>query len=443
MNPEVHVRSAPPGQDARTGTHVAPRVYVTQDLPPIGGVIKQRPEDFLVDEIPLYQPAGQGEHLYMLVQKRALSTIDLLGIIARHFNVPKTAVGYAGLKDKHAVTRQVISVHVPGRSPDDFPMLRHENVQVLWTSMHANKLRPGHLKGNRFSIRVRGVRPTDVVTAQRVLDRLRSTGVPNRVGEQRFGMLENNHMVGRAVVLGDFDLAARELLGPCAAFPELNQEARRLFEDGRYKEAITRYPPGARTEMSVLNSLSKGMTAKAAFMRLDETVLRYYLSAYQSAIFNAVLDARVSESTLGVLRAGDVAFKHDNGAAFLVDEPTAVDPETAQRLARFEISPSGPMWGAAMLRAAGPTDELELRELAATGVSPQNLKDFDLQSRGTLEGKRRALRVPILDPEVEGGVDEHGPFVRCAFELPRGSFATVVLREIMKPQAEKTIDAVE
>ncbi|CAG0988703.1 tRNA pseudouridine synthase D [Phycisphaerales bacterium] len=439
MNPELDAGHG----HARPGTHVSPRAYLTHDLPAIGGRIKERPEDFLVDEIPLYHPVGQGEHLYMLVQKRSLSTIDLLGILAQHFGVPKGAVGYAGLKDKHALTRQVVSVHIPGRTHADFPMLQHDNVQVLWAEMHTNKLRPGHLSGNRFSIRIRGVRPTDVLTAQRVLSRLRSAGVPNRVGEQRFGMLENNHLIGRALVLADFDMAARELLGPCAAYPELNQEARRLFEDRRFKDAITRYPPGARTEMSVLNSLSKGMTARAAFMRLDETVLRYYLSAFQSAVFNAVLDARIAEGALGTLRAGDVAVKHANGAAFLVDDPTAADPATPQRLADFEISPSGPLWGASMLRAAGPADELELRELAATGVSPDHLRQFDLQARGMLEGKRRPLRVPLIDPEVEGGVDEHGPYVRCAFELPRGSFATVVLREIMKPQAEKTIDAIE
>ena len=88
-----------------------------------------------------------------------------------------------------------------------------------------------------------------------------------------------------------------------------------------------------------------------------------------------------------------------------------------------------------MLRTSGTQGELELAALAAMNVTEEQLGQFDLRSRGTLEGKRRPLRVPLIDPEVEGGVDEHGSYVRCAFELPRGSFATVVMREIIKPAA--------
>lgn len=416
-----------------TDAHIAPRFYATKDLPPVGGTIKQRPEDFLVDEIPQYQPSGSGEHIYMLVQKRLMSTMDMVSVIARHFHVKRHAVGYAGLKDKHAITRQVVSVHVPGRKLDDFPMLQHEQISVLWTDMHANKLRPGHLKGNRFSIRIRNVKPTDVVIARKVLDRLAKLGVPNRVGEQRFGMLENNHMIGRHMIAGDFDGALRELLGPSARFPHYNPDARRLFLEGRYREAIQLYPPGARTEMIVLNALAKGATPGQALRTLDEPVLRYYFSAIQSAIFNSVLDERLENGTLGTLAPGDIAVKHLNNAAFAVTPEIAADPSTPQRLATFDISPSGPMWGAEMMRAEGDTALRERRVLESFGLSEAHLAALDSDARGALDGKRRPLRVPITDPEVEGGVDEHGAFIRCAFELPRGSFATVVLREIMKP----------
>lgn len=414
-------------------TRVVPRVYATADLPPVGGVIKERPEDFLVDEVPAYQPAGEGEHLYLLVQKRGLSTMDMVGIVARHFRVPRAAVGVAGLKDKHAITRQVVSVHVPGKKPEDFPMLEHPRVAVLWVDRHVNKLRPGHLRGNRFSIRIRGVEPAAARTAHRVLERLAAGGVPNRIGEQRFGLLENNHLVGRAIVAGDFEGAARELLGPSERFPGQHPEARRLFVEGRYREAIQAYPMGARTEMIVLKGLADGLDARRAFMRLPEPVLRYYLSAFQSAVFNEVLDRRVGEGTLASLRPGDLAFKHENGAVFGVDGAVLADAATAGRLARLEISPSGPMWGGSMMRAGGEVDRVETEALARTGITPERLAEFDLRARGTLEGKRRALRVPVVDPQAEGGVDEHGAYVRCVFELPRGSFATVVLREIMKP----------
>jgi tRNA pseudouridine13 synthase len=420
-----------------TSTHVIPKTYITSDQPPIGGVIKQRPEDFLVDEIPLYQPAGSGEHIYLLVQKRGLSTMEMVDIVAAHFAVPRKSVGYAGLKDKHAITRQVVSVHAPGRKMEDFGELRHEKISVLWADYHANKLRPGHLKGNRFSVRIRGVKPTDALIAQRVLATLARVGVPNRVGEQRFGLLENNHLVGRAIVLGAFEESVKELLGPNTAHPDVNADGRRLFAEGKYQEAVATYPRSARTEQRVLHQLARRPDARRAIVMLDEPILRYYLSAFQSAVFNRVLDARVAAGTLGSLREGDLAVKHENGAVFAVTPEVGADAGTAARLASFEISPSGPMWGGTMMRAAGETDRTEVAALESFGVTVERLQAFDAGFRFELEGKRRALRVPVIAPEVEGGVDEHGSYVRCAFELPRGSFATVVLREIMKPEGAR------
>lgn len=434
MNPEA---------GGELGTHVAPRAYLTAGVAALGGSIKQRPEDFLVDEVPAYQPCGEGEHIYMLVQKRGLSSLEMIGVIARHFGVARNAVGYAGLKDKHAVTRQVVSVHVPGKRTEDFPSLEHEQIEVLWVDRHTNKLRPGHLKGNRFSIRVRGVKPEGVLTARRVLSSLRQTGVPNRFGEQRFGLLENNHLVGRAIVKGDWEGAAAELLGPSGGFPNVNPEARALFAAGKYRESGAHLPPGAKSELIVLRGLAEGKDARRAFMRLDDTVLGYYISAFQSAVFNAVLDGRVMEGELGGLHVGDLAFKHANGAVFDVTEGVMADTDTDRRLSTFEISPSGPMWGARMARAGGRTDSAEVAALANLGLTPEDLAAFGARAPGKLEGKRRPLRVPLIDPEVEGGLDEHGPYVRCAFELPRGSFATVVLREIMKPAREVGQDVAE
>ncbi len=413
--------------------HVVPQSYLTADIPGVGGVIKQRPEDFLVEEQPQYQPTGEGEHIYLFVQKKGLSTLDMVTAIARHFDVPRHAIGYAGLKDKHAITRQVVSVHTPGRKLEDFPMLQHEAIAVLWADRHANKLRLGHLAGNRFSIRIRGVEPTKVRDAHRVLERLKVTGVPNRFGEQRFGMIANNHLIGRAMVVGDFDSAVQELLGPSAYRPDFNTQARALFLEGKYREAIQAFPMGAHIETRVLNQLDRGKTAKNAFLTLDRTTLQFYLSAFQSAVFNSILDERITAGALGTLVEGDIAVKHANLACFAVDKAVAEDPGTPQRLATLEVSPSGPMWAAGMMRATGDTGTAEVAALERMGVTVEQLEAFCAKSRYEMEGKRRPLRVPLISPEVEGGVDDHGTFVRCAFELPRGAFATVVLREVMKP----------
>lgn len=429
----------PPPSEAQRDPLVLPRAYLTADIPGVGGVIKQRPEDFLVEELPLYEPCGSGEHIYMLIQKRNLSTFDLVQILARHFGVPKNAIGYAGLKDKVAVTQQVMSVHVPGRTHADFPSIRHERLEVLWADMHANKLRVGHLRGNGFSIRIRNVEPTAVLRARRTLERLAQTGVPNRIGEQRFGHLANNHLIGRALLASDFKRAADELLGEHPQARESEHESRAAYGRGEYQRALEAMPHHRRAERRVLAALARGAQHKGAMLGLEEATRKFYLTALQSAAFNAVLDTRMESRTFDRLILGDLAFKHENRAVFSVDDGVLADETTTARLKALEISPSGPMWGSSMMRAAGEVDAIERAALERFGVTPEMIDGFDARCRHLLEGQRRPLRVPLWNPDVEGGVDEHGAFVRVAFELPRGSFATVVLREIMKPATE-TVD---
>ncbi len=412
--------------------HALPRRYLTADIPGTGGRIRERPEDFLVDEIPAYEPSGSGEHIYLLVQKRGLSTMEMVEVLSHHFGVRRMDVGCAGLKDKHAITRQVVSIHAPGKDAEDFPEIRHERMQVLWADRHANKLRPGHLKGNRFSIRIRGVEFTGVRHAKAALDRLARDGVPNRVGEQRFGLLGNNHLIGAALVAGDFERVASLLLGPCAQRPGVNPEARAHYVAGRLVEALDAFPRPARAERAMLRELIRGKSFKRAAYAIDMQLQRFYLSAFQSAVFNDVLDARLTLGALAALGPGDLAFKHDSGAVFPVDDALAALPETRERLGCLEISPSGPMWGARMSRAGGGIDAMETAALAARGATVEQLSAFCERSPRLVDGKRRPLRVPLTNTDVEGGADEHGAYIRVAFDLPRGAFATAVLPEIMK-----------
>lgn len=414
-------------------TFVEPAAYMTPDIPATGGILRERPEDFFVEELPLYEPCGQGEHIYLFVEKRNVSTVQMIRVLARHFGVGEEAVGYAGLKDKRAVTRQLVSIHVPGKKPADFPAFEHEHIGILWSDLHTNKLRPGHLAGNRFVIRIRGVDATKAVLAHRVLRRLEVDGVPNRAGEQRFGFLGNNHLVARHWVRGEYQEAVDELLGP-ARFPVPSQaEARRLYADGKYEEALAAFPRGAETERRVLKSLMRTKMPKRALYAVSHMQRRYYVSSLQSAVFNAVLDARACEGSLARLEVGDLACKHENGAVFAVTPDVLADPTTPTRLRDLEISPSGPLWGLDMMQAGGRIGEMELAALEAAGLSLDTLRSFAAVYKDELPGKRRSLRATLQYPDVEGTFDEHGPCIRCAFELPAGSFATVVLREIMKP----------
>jgi len=407
-------------------------LYLTHDQPPIGGALKQHPEDFLVEEVPMYLPVGSGEHIYLFVEKRRLSTFELVNIIARHFGVRRSAVGYAGMKDKNAITRQIISIHTPGKTHADYPMLEDDRIGVLWADQHTNKLRLGHLKGNRFSIKLRNVRMTDVLIARRVLDHLKQFGVPNLFGAQRFGMRLDNHILGRFMMLGRFDELIEHLLGPDADMPEMNTQARQVYASGDLAQAQALFPPACRAERRALSALRRSSSPRSVIRTIDLQQRKLWVSALQSAIFNRVLAHRMNKGTLGALNVGDIACKHANGAMFAVDSEVLADPTTSKRLATGEISPSGPLWGAKMMRASGAIDEIECAQLQALGMSIDDLSGADKLTDRAMPGDRRPLRVPLIDPEVEGGVDEHGDYVRCAFELPRGSFATAVTREVMK-----------
>lgn len=406
--------------------------YLTADVPPLGGRLRERPEDFLVEEQPLYQPSGSGEHIYLFVEKKKLSTTEMVHTLARHFNVRRQDIGYAGMKDKMAITRQVISIHTPKKTFEDFPMIQNDRISVLWADMHTNKLRLGHLAGNRFSIRIRGVRMTQVLQARKVMQRMETEGVPNLAGEQRFGNRLNNHRLGRAMIRRDWKGVLDEMLGPDAHFPEVNTEARRLYEAGEYSPALDAFPTACRHERAALHTLEKGGTPERAVKTVDITQRRFWFTAFQSAVFNDILRARLSAGTFGGLVEGDVACKMENGAMFAVDETALADPALPGRLERFEVSATGPIWGAKMMRAAGAIDEAEVIALREGGAEPADLDEAVRQLGPSMSGARRAFRVRLKDPEIEGGIDEHGEYVRCAFELPPGAFATVVMREIMK-----------
>lgn len=403
--------------------------YLTTRIPPIGGRIKERDEDFLVEELPLYQPSGRGEHIYLFVEKKGLSTMEVVHVLSRHFGVRAGDIGFAGMKDKHAITRQVVSIHAPRKTAADFPSLRNDKVSILWADQHANKLRLGHLAGNRFSIRVRGVQATDALRAHEALRVLEERGVPNFAGEQRFGSRQNNHRLGRALILRDWKACLDELLGPDPAYPHVNTEARAAYARGDFTAALDAFPRACRPERVALRALETGGTPEQAVRAIDITQRRFWFTALQSWVFNRCLARRIESGTFERCVAGDVAMKADNGALFKVAE---ADAALADRLTRFEISPTGPMWGKTMLRAEGEVDGIETAELAAAGVPPDALDEAVRHLGPAMSGTRRAFRIPLKYPDIEGGVDEHGPYIRLAFELPPGAFATTVLREIMK-----------
>ncbi len=399
--------------------------YLSSAFAGTGGTIKKNLEDFHVEEIPLYQPCGEGEHLYLRIEKRGLTTFDLLRRLAGCFGVKERELGYAGLKDARATTIQTVSV--PACAEAQLPGLEIEGVTILSAERHRNKLRTGHLAGNRFTIRIRNTVPGALERARDILHVLEQTGVPNRFGAQRYGILENSHLIGRAIVGGDFATAAREIVGdPARIVDPVWRRAAQLFREGRLAEASTALPGRMRDEKRMLITLMEREDARAAILGLPRKLLRLYLSAYQSHLFDRLVEMRLD--SLDVVWLGDLAYKHDNGACFSVTDPAAEQ----ERADRFEISPSGPLCGYKTKLATAQAGLLEESLLESEGI---RLEDFRLGGGLKMEGERRALRVPLTEVRTQEGETND---LLLSFTLPRGSFATSVLAEVMKPGPENT-----
>jgi tRNA pseudouridine13 synthase len=345
---------------------------LTSSLPGTGGRFKQDDDDFVVEELPLYPALGIGTHAYLRIEKRGITTYEAIARVARALGVSPKAVGFAGLKDAHAVAVQTLSVeHVPIATCET-ALASVDRVRLLDAKLHRNKIKMGHLAGNRFTLRIRGCASDAAARARAVLAELARVGCPNFYGEQRFGNRADNDQVGKLLVRGDFR-------GAC----EL---------------------------------------ADADLRKKPRSLVRLYVSAYQSALFNRVVASRMPH--LGRLEVGDLAYLHDRGAVFSVKDAAAEQP----RADRLEISPSAPLFGTKVLVADGRPGEFERALLAEEELTRDQ---FHVDGVGEFTGERRPMRIPVAGAEVRD-VAGDADAVELRFDLPRGSYATVVLNEVMK-----------
>lgn len=348
--------------------HVQP--FVPQrycNLPPIGGAIGPLQEHFIVEEIPAYLPSGEGEHLYLWVEKQGLNTADVAKRIALCAQFPQRDVGFAGMKDKHAITRQWFSLVRPQDDTDNWDL--GEGLRILQVSRHKNKLRTGHLIGNRFEITLLGVPDADVKRATGLAGELSRTGYPNYFGPQRFG-------------LGGRNLArALSWLDALAA------------------------GPGETATRSSKRSRDKG--------RFDSKMLS---SVLQSEVFNRYVDARLRCSE--PLLLGEVVRLSGAGAHFVIEDLT----RESSRYRSGDFVLTGPMFGPKGLKARDEALALEEQVLAEAGMSADRRRLLERHAPGT----RRDL---MLLPE-ELTVENPAPStLLLRFSLPAGAYATGLVRE--------------
>lgn len=291
---------------------------LTPDIPGLGGRIKVEPEDFEVEEIPAYAPSGDGDFLYLWIEKRDMGAEYFIRQVARRLDIAPGEVGSAGLKDRRAVTRQMISV--PVAVENRLSQLDGDGIRVLNTNRHANKLRPGHLHGNRFNVLIREAR-TDEAALNAVVERVRGHGLPNWYGKQRFGRDGETLQMGMALLRGE--KPARPVRSP--------------------------------------------------FLR------KLALSAAQSALFNDYLAQRLTDGLLRSVLAGDVMAKLPFGGLFVAEE---VDREQVRFDARETVT-AGPIFGRKTFPTAHQAAARETSTLSALGLTSSSFAGFGKLLQGT------------------------------------------------------------
>lgn len=401
---------------------VAEPPCLTAELPGVGGRFREKLEDFVVEELPAYRPAGGGEHTWLFVEKTGIATLEAVRRMARALGVREGDLGFAGHKDARGISRQWFSA-----ARVDLKRawaLSAPGLKVLEVARHSNRLKIGHLAGNRFEVRLRGVGEGAEERARKILDILARRGAPNYFGEQRFGARDDSDLVGRELVRGSAEGALKALLGlPRAGDGAETRRARELFDAGDLAGALAAWPARSRSEREALGRLIGGAGAEAALLAWPKRLRFLFVSACQARLFNAVLAARVAR--LDRLEEGDLAYLHRNGAVFKVLDAAKEQP----RADKFEISPSGPLFGYKILLADGQPGDLERKILAGSGLELESFRNpLALKARG----ERRSLRVPLGEPSVRGEGEGAERSLLLKFSLPAGSFATAVLREIMK-----------
>jgi len=320
--------------------------------------MRTTPEDFRVIEEPLYPPTGEGSHTFVCVEKRGRTTEQVARDLARESGVADRDIGYAGRKDRHAITQQWFSLE--GVDPELAAEFELEDARVLEAHRHGHKLRTGHLRCNRFEIALRGDDPLDQSAIDARVEELRRRGLPNRFGDQRFGREGDNAAKAREMLFG-----------------------------GK--------PPR------------------------DKRAARFLVSALQSEVFNAVLDARADAFDSVML--GDVARVEESGGLFWVDDPE----HDATRARDWEISATGPIFGKKMRAPRDEAAALEARVWAGFDLPPA--EEIRLPRGVRASGTRRPLRIR---PE---GLDltplDGGTGISIACSLPPGAYVTVLIEALV------------
>lgn len=410
--------------------------YVTKEEG-IGGTIRNQYEDFYVEEIPDLIPTGEGPNVWIWIEKIGRTTLDVVLDIARDLHIDRKRMGFAGMKDKKARTRQWICISNMD-SDEQFEQVKALSGQIYKTDFlkvirGRKKLRMGQLKGNKFRILIRDIDDVEksAEIASDILKQLEVTGVPNYFGWQRFGKPRTNtHLVGEALVENDLKKAVGRYIGnPTEEEHEENQKARKAYDDGDLEKSLELMGKGMRYEKMMIRELIKDSkkgeltdkSYKNALYALPKPLQRMFVHAYQSFLFNAAVSKRV-EMGINKYIEGDIIINNEER---IVRDKT---PEEYQKLIdTFQVNPTSPLYGTKVPFAGGKVGEMEKSILDNYGLSKEDFEVPKMPRLGS-HGLRRSMRFQVWDTSAIA-TDEG---VLTEFSINKGSYATAVLREVMK-----------
>lgn len=432
-------------------------VYATQS-PGIGGRIRQFPEDFVVQEILVdgskaevspvetREPIGEGRYLICVLVKRNWDTLLAVKNVARRLGISRKRIRIAGMKDAKALTAQHISIS--GVPPERVLQVKIKDITLHPLCFSRRRIFSQLILGNQFQVVVRAISHTSSVIERRVKDvqgELYSLGgFPNFYGHQRFGTIRPiTHLVGRFLTRGDLEKAALTFLAQPSVHehPESRKAREQLQDTQNFEEALRCFPRRLNYERLMLGHLAKQpRDFVGAFRKLPLKLRKLFVQAYQSFLFNKFLSQRIRRGIpLNEAQIGDYTVNLDNHGLPTTGFMQVIAPslQTAKKVLKEDrMRIAIPLIGFKQPPSQGVQGEIEREILEIEKARPQNFY-VSFMPEVSAPGELRTILAPTIDLSAEEvSRDSANPSKRKArldFTLHRGSYATVLLREFMKP----------
>jgi tRNA pseudouridine13 synthase len=348
--------------------------YLTHS--PIDVYFKQSKEDFVVTEIPLYEFSGEGEHLIIKLRKKDLTTWDALEIIAKAVGCRTRDIGYAGLKDKNAMTIQHISIHK--QYEEKLKKFEHNQIKFLEMTYHNNKIKIGHLKGNNFFIRLKRVLTKDVIKLESVLGSIAKNGIANYFGFQRFGIDGDNYKKGEQIIAG--------------TLKEKNKKLKQM-----YLNAYQSY------------GFNKWLSRRIEISKLIDSFESKELESMLDIPLEELKQMKKQEHPFKIMK-GELMSHYPFGKIFCADD---LESEAEKFNLRDRV-PTGFLSG----KKAKKPEETALK-----------FEEQIIETTNFLDGTRRFAW--IFPSDINSEYKEEKNHFELSFTLPKGSYATEVIRELI------------